>query len=120
MKSGYSIMSKRDICSYCVDYRQYKNCCNCENYSEFYGIKHFCIEPIDFVFKLGELLLNEQFGYCYTCDNHMKNITIDGVNNGCDGNCSHTKEWTTQEFVIALYDEYMRNEIKNAKNLQII
>lgn len=44
-------------------------------------------------------LLNTEFGRCYMCKNPMKNIMIDGVNNGCDGECNTTEESSVEDFL---------------------
>lgn len=53
---------------------------------------------------LAEKVLNSEFGRCYMCTNSMKNITLDGVNNGCDGNCSH-EEFTTDDLIEKVVEE---------------
>lgn len=56
-------------------------------------------EQKELIYALADHVLKSEFGYCLTCENLMKNITIDGVKNGCDGYCSHSKEWTVEEFI---------------------
>lgn len=53
---------------------------------------------------LAEIALNSKFGRCYMCTNSMKNITLDGVNNGCDGNCGH-EEFTTDDLIKKVAEE---------------
>lgn len=61
---------------------------------------------------LARKLLNEQFGVCYMCKNPMKNITLDGVNNGCDGGCNLSEERTVDDFLkkIVRELEYMKQK----------
>lgn len=58
---------------------------------------------------LANKLFEEEFANCYMCDNYMKNITIDGVNNGCDGNCQHNKKYTTDDFLERFKEELERS-----------
>ena len=53
---------------------------------------------------LAKLVLDSNFGMCYMCTNSMKNITLDGVNNGCDGNCKH-EEFTTDDLIKKIIKE---------------
>lgn len=53
---------------------------------------------------LAEKLLNSDFGRCYMCRNSMKNITLDGVNNGCDGMCNN-EEVTVDDFLKKIVSE---------------
>lgn len=74
------------------------------------SIKNSAIEEQkELIHALADHVLKSQFGYCITCENHMKNVTIDGVRNGCDGACSHSKEWTVEEF-IDLFEKKLRLE----------
>lgn len=66
-------------------------------------------EQKELMYALADHVLKSQFGYCLTCENHMKNVTIDGVRNGCDGACSHSKEWTVEEF-IDLFEKKLKLE----------
>lgn len=53
---------------------------------------------------LAEKVLNSDFGSCYMCTNPNKYITLDGVNNGCDGNCGH-KEFKTDDLIKKIVEE---------------
>ena len=68
---------------------------------------------------LAEKLLQTEFGYCYMCTNPMKNITLDGKNNGCDGNCSAPKDLTVEALIEKIKSElaYKNNktEIDNSE-----
>jgi hypothetical protein len=46
---------------------------------------------------MAKVILRSDFGNCALCDNYAKNITIDGINNGCDGNCRHDKDYTEKD-----------------------
>lgn len=59
---------------------------------------------------LASKLLNEQFGACYMCKNPMKNITLDGVHNGCDGECNLSEEHTVDDFIKKIVGELERNK----------
>lgn len=59
---------------------------------------------------LASKLLNEQFGTCYMCSNPMKNITLDGVNNGCDGCCNLSEEHTVDDFIKKIVGELERKK----------
>lgn len=59
---------------------------------------------------LASKLLNEQFGVCYMCKNSMKNITLDGVNNGCDGGCNLSEEHTVDDFLKKIVGELERKK----------
>ena len=48
---------------------------------------------------LATKLLHSEFGICYMCKNPIKNITLDGVNNGCDGNCDTSVELTVDNLL---------------------
>lgn len=48
---------------------------------------------------LAELLLKTDWGHCYMCTNPMKNITLDGVNNGCDGECHNYDNFTADDLI---------------------
>lgn len=48
---------------------------------------------------MAKKLLRSDFGRCALCDNYAKNITIDGVNNGCDGNCRHDKDYAEKDII---------------------
>ena len=66
---------------------------------------------------LARKLLNEQFGACYMCKNPMKNITLDGVNNGCDGSCNLSEEHTVDDFlkkIVVELDYRKRKEAEQA------
>lgn len=59
---------------------------------------------------LASKLLNEQFGVCYMCKNPMKNITLDGVHNGCDGGCNLSEEHTVDDFIKKIVGELEYNK----------
>lgn len=59
---------------------------------------------------LATKLLHSEFGYCYMCTNPMKNITLDGVNNGCDGCCNTSEEFTVDDFLKKIVEEMQRKE----------
>lgn len=59
---------------------------------------------------LASKLLNEQFGVCYMCKNPMKNITLDGVHNGCDGGCNLSEEHTVDDFIKKIVGELESNK----------
>lgn len=82
-----------------------------------------CADPIrkelDLIEKLekeNEILLKRlyytEFGTCFMCTNTMKNITIDGINNGCDGTC----EWKNNTF--DNFKKLIRDEINRMKEVQ--
>ena len=48
---------------------------------------------------LATKLCESEFGNCYMCKNPMKNITLDGKNNGCDGQCNTSEEFTVDDFL---------------------
>ena len=48
---------------------------------------------------LAKRLLSTEFGNCYMCINPMKNITLDGINNGCDGMCNASDSATVDDFL---------------------
>ena len=48
---------------------------------------------------LSTKLLQTEFGICYMCKNPMKNITLDGTNNGCDGQCNTLEKYTVDDFL---------------------
>ena len=48
---------------------------------------------------LSKLAYGSEFVRCYMCDNNMKNITLDGKNNGCDGGCYHKKNYTESDLI---------------------
>ena len=59
---------------------------------------------------LATKLLHSEFGNCYMCTNPMKNITLDGVNNGCDGGCNTSEEFTVDDFLKKIVEEMQRKE----------
>jgi len=59
---------------------------------------------------MAEQLLKSEFGRCYLCTNPMKNITLDGENNGCDGNCSADKQFTPDDLVNKVIQEISRRK----------
>lgn len=63
---------------------------------------------------LAKLVLNSQFGWCYMCTNPMKNITLDGVNNGCDGCCNNEK-FTTDDLIKKVVEELRRKSESEQK-----
>ena len=56
---------------------------------------------------MAKAMLHTDFGGCALCDNYAKNITIDGINNGCDGNCRHDKEYSEKD-IIKWFEEQIR------------
>lgn len=48
---------------------------------------------------LATKLLQTDFGACYMCTNPMKNVTLDGVNNGCDGMCNMSEKFTVNDLL---------------------
>lgn len=64
--------------------------------------------------KTQNVLLNiiskTEFGRCYMCGNVMKNITIDGVNNGCDGACGNEEKYEESELLNKIENEIRRKE----------
>lgn len=60
---------------------------------------------------LATKLLDSEFGHCYMCKNNMKNITLDGVNNGCDGMCNSDEKATVKEFLEKIIAEINRKNI---------
>ena len=48
---------------------------------------------------LSKLAYGSEFVRCYMCDNNMKNITLDGKNNGCNGRCYHKKNYTESDLI---------------------
>lgn len=44
------------------------------------------------------------------CENNMKNVTLDGGNNGCDGGCLFTKKTTVEEFIKKILHELEMNK----------
>lgn len=59
---------------------------------------------------LSKLLFGSEFARCYMCDNSMKNITLDGKNNGCDGGCYHEKNYTENDLIEKIKCEFDRIE----------
>ena len=59
----------------------------------------------DLIYILLKLLLRTEWGHCYMCSNPMKNITIDGKNNGCDGECNMTEEFDTDDLLTKILRE---------------
>lgn len=68
------------------------------------------VDKDNLINAMAKTLLSTDFGGCALCDNHAKNITIDGVNNGCDGNCRHDKEYTEKD-IIKWFKEQLRRQI---------
>ena len=64
----------------------------------------------DLIYILLDRLLRTEFGGCYMCKNPMKNITLDGVNNGCDGNCSVSEDVTTDDLLTKILRELQTEE----------
>lgn len=54
---------------------------------------------------LATKLFNSEFGVCYMCTNPMKNVTLDGVNNGCNGECNTSEEFTVDDFLKKIVSE---------------
>ena len=48
---------------------------------------------------LANQLLKTDWGHCYMCTNPMKNITLDGVNNGCDGECRMDDNFSANDLI---------------------
>ena len=67
---------------------------------------------------LAKLVLNSNFGMCYMCTNSMKNVTLDGVNNGCDGNCKH-EEFTTDDLIKKIIKEMQFKAERKLKEYQL-
>lgn len=63
---------------------------------------------------LASLLLNSDFGRCYMCKNSVKNITLDGKNNGCDGLCNVDNNVTVEQFLEKIVREIECNRNKEA------
>ena len=59
----------------------------------------------DLIYILLKLLLRTEWGHCYMCSNPMKNITIDGKNNGCDGECNVTEEFDADDLLTKILRE---------------
>lgn len=57
---------------------------------------------------LADQLLKTDFGHCYMCTNPMKNITLDGINNGCDGNCRDDDHFTADDLIQKMMRELER------------
>lgn len=58
------------------------------------------MEMVDaMVNAMDKVILRSDFGRCALCDNYAKNITIDGINNGCDGNCKHDRDYTEKDVI---------------------
>lgn len=60
---------------------------------------------------LANLLLKTDWGHCYMCTNPMKNITLDGVNNGCDGNCRIDDNFNAGDLIQKIIREMDKNKI---------
>lgn len=62
---------------------------------------------------LANKLFKSEFGRCYMCTNIMKNITLDGINNGCDGECNTSEEFTVEDFLkkIIAEMEYKKKKV---------
>ena len=67
---------------------------------------------------LATKLLNSEFGNCYMCKNSMKNITLDGINNGCDGQCDTLKEYTVDDFLKKIVRELEYMKYKKQKEAE--
>ena len=65
---------------------------------------------------LATKLLYSEFGRCYMCRNSAKNITLDGVNNGCDGMCIN-KEDTVNDFLKKIVSEIEYKKLKAEQSL---
>jgi len=68
------------------------------------------------VHTLASLLLQSEFGRCYMCQNTVKNITLDGKNNGCDGLCSMPTDATVELFLKKIVQEIELNKYKQEHN----
>ena len=76
--------------------------------------KQLCEEK-SLVDVLVGLLLKTEFARCYMCENHMKNITLDGINNGCDGQCSSFILTSREELLAKIKREMERTNKKDEK-----
>ena len=61
---------------------------------------------------LADKLLCSEFGRCYMCTNSMKNVTLDGKNNRCDGMCD-TPEVTVNNFLKKIQQELESKMVTN-------
>lgn len=59
---------------------------------------------------IAEQLLKTDWGHCYMCTNPMKNITLDGVNNGCDGNCRDDDNFNADDLIKKIIIELNRSK----------
>ena len=64
---------------------------------------------------LSTKLLQTEFGICYMCKNPMKNITLDGTNNGCDGQCNTLEKYTVDDFLKKIISELEVMKVGGAK-----
>lgn len=81
--------------------------------NEAFGVYHYLtggatITDYNLTNVLAELLLKTDWGHCYMCTNPMKNITLDGVNNGCDGACRMDDNFSADDLI-----QKIIREIKN-------
>ena len=76
--------------------------------------KQLCEEK-SLVDVLVGLLLKTEFVRCYMCENHMKNITLDGINNGCDGQCASFNLPTREDLLGKIKREMERTNKKDEK-----
>lgn len=62
----------------------------------------------DLILLLANTLKETELGNCLMCDNCQKHIPViyDGLPRGCDGNCRHEKEYTTEEFLDRFIGQY--------------
>lgn len=60
---------------------------------------------------LAEQLLKTDWGHCYMCTNPMKNITLDGVNNGCDGECRMDDNFNANDLIKKIIAELNKSKI---------
>lgn len=68
------------------------------------GVYHYLTgnaKPTDYNLTdiLANQLLKTDWGHCYMCTNPMKNITLDGVNNGCDGECRVDENFSADDLI---------------------
>lgn len=59
----------------------------------------------DLINILATQLLKTDWGHCYMCTNPMKNITLDGVNNGCDGECRSDDDFGVDDLLAKIMND---------------
>ena len=75
------------------------------------------INDKDLIYELEKYIANSESGRCILCKNNMKNITLDGVNNGCDGECYH--EILTEEQKVSIISKWFIKGIERKNNESI-